>query len=182
MARSVSGVPLHRPGRFAFPSDMAYGHLERRSTPSGQRPRARPSLPGRGPSAGSPQTPPRCPHRCWPTSATLPTDQTPSAPTRTASPSSSAAATGGPLRTRTAVTLRALPARPRPPRTAVISVLRKKLAGSSCAAARSSIGTDPAVVPRLRRAARHDRPSGHVSPSRRPSAPGSEGGSPCCSR
>ena len=64
-------------------------------------------------SAGSPQTPPRCPHRCWPTSATLPTDQTPSAPTRTASPSSSAAATGGPLRTRTAVTLRALPASPR---------------------------------------------------------------------
>ena len=39
-----------------------------------------------------------------------------------------------------------------------------KLAGSSCAA-RSNIGTGSAVVPRLRWAARHDRPSGHVSPS-----------------
>jgi hypothetical protein len=58
----------------------------------------------------------------------------------------------------------------------------KKLAESSCAAAQSNIGTGSAVVPRPRRAARHDRPSGHVSPSRRLSAPGSEGGSPCSSR
>lgn len=27
MARSVSGAPLHRQGRFAFPPKMAYGHL-----------------------------------------------------------------------------------------------------------------------------------------------------------
>ena len=86
------GLPVSRTSRTA-PSLKSLSNFLRVS-PIGELPSSKRISPRwEGKPTGSPPTPPRSPHRSWPTSATPPTASTHSAPTWTASPSSSAATT-----------------------------------------------------------------------------------------